>query len=155
MTFYFRQPGNDMAFHRIFPCCRNLRIPRYWGLDGLSLGLNLNLYDIFVFPYLFLTMGIHFSHVLIIVLIHRKHFSRSKSGKDMVIPIMFHELGKIFPYLPKSPQPGNMTFHKTFPWYETFDIPRFWEFHVNDYVLTGYDMVCSGPPKVAKVAGMQ
>ena len=26
------QPGNDIAFHRIFPFCRNLCIPKHWKL---------------------------------------------------------------------------------------------------------------------------
>ena len=35
------QPGNDMAFHRIFTFCGNLHIPKYWELYGFSLTLYL------------------------------------------------------------------------------------------------------------------
>ena len=62
--------------------------------------------------------------------LHRKNLLKSMSGKDMGIPsiLIFHELGKIFPYIGKSME-------TSFPYLRIV-----WVFKFNWFLLKAHGM---------------
>ena len=80
-------------------------------------------FEYLCFPIFFLTMGIHFSHVLRIVWIHKslQIHEWERYGYSNVLSMNWE---KIFPNFLKSPQPeDDMAFRRIFSCYENQDIP--------------------------------